>query len=241
MTAEVQALVSRMEIENSGEDSGFSYWSGLLYGKHCVVARSGMGKVAAAACAQRLLDRWQVKCIVVCGLAGGLASELRRGDIVVGDGYLQHDVDATPIFPKFELPGTGLSVIPSPTEITKAALAASQAFLANGLHRVIGESKLQAFGIGEVKTLTGLIVTGDQFVKDTQREEIRANLPDAKCVEMEGAAIAQVCYLNQVDFVVVRIISDKADENAAADFNHFVEEIAPQYVLGILDELLPML
>ncbi len=227
MAAEVQALVDSMVVENSGEDSGFSFWSGQLAGKQCLVARSGMGKVAAAACAQRLIDRWDVSCIVVCGLAGGLADGLRLGDVVIGDGHLQHDVDASPIFPRFELPGTGLSVIHPDPEIVAAAFAASQAFLERGL--------------GGATTYSGLIVTGDQFVNSDRRQEIRRAVPEAKCVEMEGAAIAQVCYLNQTSFIVVRIISDSADHDAATDFSRFVDEVAPSYVEGIVSELLPRL
>ncbi len=95
--------------------------------------------------------------------------------------------------------------------------------------------------VGAAKTHSGLIVTGDQFVNSAAREEIRSAIPEAKCVEMEGAAIAQVCYLNQTRFIVVRIISDNADNDAAADFSRFAEEIAPHYVLGIVSELLPRL
>ncbi len=241
MASEVQALVDSMEVESSGEDRGFSFWSGQLAGKHCLVARSGMGKVAAAACAQRLIDQWGVTCIVVCGLAGGLAPDLNLGDLVVGEAYLQHDVDASPIFPRFELPGTGLSIIRSEPEITATAIAASRSFLERGLGGAVSESQLGTLSIGAAKTHSGLIVTGDQFVNSAAREEIRSAIPEAKCVEMEGAAIAQVCYLNQTRFIVVRIISDNADNDAAADFSRFAEEIAPHYVLGIVSELLPRL
>ncbi len=227
MASEVQALVESMVVENSGEDAGFSFWSGQLAGKQCLLATSGMGKVTAAACAQRLIDRWDVSCIVVCGLAGGLADGLSLGDVVIGDGHLQHDVDASPIFPRFELPGTGLTTIRPDTEIAAAAFAASQSFLEREF--------------GEAKTHSGLIVTGDQFVGSDRRQDIRQAVPEAKCVEMEGGAIAQVCYLNQTRFIVIRIISDSADQDAATDFSRFVAEVAPRYVQGIVSELLPRL
>jgi adenosylhomocysteine nucleosidase len=200
-----------------------------------------MGKVSAAACVQKLIDSFGVDYVIVCGLAGGLSPELRLGDVVVGETYVQHDLDASPIYPRFEVPGLAIASFHSPPELVMAGYEAACEFLKNGLASAVPADVLDGLGIGRPSVLRGLIATGDQFVKDDQREELRRNLPDALCVEMEGAAIAQVCHLNQTPFVIVRVISDNADASAAADFTRFVEEVAPAYTLGIVRELLPRL
>jgi adenosylhomocysteine nucleosidase len=196
-----------------------------------------MGKVSAASCVQKLIDDFGVDCVVVCGLAGGLRPDIHLGDVVVGESYVQHDLDASPIYPRFEVPGLGMTVFRAPENLVEAACEAAEAFLAQAYGE--GSSQFET-GHGR-RVLRGMIATGDQFVKDDRRDRLQRERPDALCVEMEGGAIAQVCHLNEVPFVIVRIISDNADEGAAVDFLRFVEEVAPAYTLGIVQELLPRL
>ncbi len=240
MTSEIGALVAAMAVESSGVTAGFERWAGRLAGREVVVARAGMGKVAAAACVQRLIDDWRPRCVAVCGLAGGLADGLRAGDVVVGDGFVQHDVDASPIYPRFELPGLGIGVFRPAAALVDAAEAAARAFVATGLRREAAPEALRALAIEAPAVRRGLIVTGDQFVKGSLRDELRRLFPEALAVEMEGA-VAQVCHLNQTPFVIVRVVSDSADAAAAADFNRFAAEIAPAFTLGIVRELLARL
>lgn len=234
MEPEVSALTSRMRVERREQSPGLEVWAGSLFGRDCVVARCGMGKVAAAAGVQRLIDLWEVDRVVVCGLAGGLGNGVRLGDVVVGERYLQHDVDASPIFPRYQVPGLGVESFAAAPELVALATQAVEEYLAGPLPR----DRLAAFGIDSPRLLRGLIVTGDRFIRDEGREQLRRELPDALCVEMEGAAIAQVCHANATPFVIVRVISDNADAGAATDFLRFVREVAPDYVLGIVSRLL---
>jgi adenosylhomocysteine nucleosidase len=231
MESEVRGLVNAMTVvEASGSGAGFEYWRGELGGHKCVVARCGMGKVSAAAGVQRLIDVFGVDRIVVCGLAGGLNASLRRGDIVVGERFLQHDLDASPIFPKHYVPGLDMSYFSADDEMVSLAEVSS---------REVAMSLSTDGGVPEV--YRGLIVTGDRFVDGDIKEQLVRDFPDALCVEMEGGAVAQVCYLNAVPFVIVRIISDDAGADAAGDFLAFVNTQAPRFTVGIVQALLKRL
>jgi adenosylhomocysteine nucleosidase len=238
MTAEIEALRDAMTLEAEGKHAGSSWWAGELAGRRVVVAQGGMGKVASAACCQHLIDAWNLTAVVCCGLAGGLDDQLKPGDIVIGEALMQHDFDASPIFPRYELPGLGVDALRPPRFFVDAAEAAARGFLEA---MPIPAETLTRNGIHSPKVLRGLIVTGDQFIEDRERQPLRQALPEAICVEMEGAAIAQVCHLNGLPFGVVRIMSDNADDSAAFDFARFLREVAPSYVLGILGRLLPAL
>jgi adenosylhomocysteine nucleosidase len=238
MAGEIAALRETMLVEAHGRDAGFSWWAGELAGRRVVLAQGGMGKVASAACCQHLIDAWNLTAVVCCGLAGGLDDSLRPGDVIVADALLQHDVDASPIFPRFELPGLGIDRISVPAAFADTAFEAATVFLAEN---PLAAEVLAANGIVSPSVRRGLIVTGDQFIEAGERAAVRKALPEAVCVEMEGAAIAQVCYLNELPFCVVRVMSDNADEDAAFDFLRFVREVAPVYVEGIVSRLLPRL
>ncbi len=237
MTSEIRMLVEHMEVRREEKAAGVHVWEGKLFGQRCVVARSGMGKVAAASCAQRLIGRYRASPLVVCGLAGALHEELRVGDVVVGRAYIQHDVDASPIFPRFELPGLGLKELLAPEDLVQKAVDAARAFVGRGLRTTVDPAALAEFGIESPRVATGLIATGDQFITQERRAELRASMPEAACVEMEGASIAQVCHLNDTPFVIIRTISDQADASAGVDFERFVGSVAPAYTLGIVREL----
>jgi adenosylhomocysteine nucleosidase len=220
MEPEVRGLVEAMTVETTGRSAGFDFWQGSLEGIDCVIARCGMGKVSAAAGLQRLIDQFAITQLIVCGLAGGLQRNLGVGDVVVGERFVQYDLDASPIYPRFEVPGLGRDAFVADSDLVKQAIAAAG--------RIAGSPTVYQ----------GLIVTGDQFVKDDRRQELLSDFPDALCVEMEGAAIAQVCYLNALPFVIIRVISDRADGSAPTDFKRFVTEVAPTYTVGIVLELL---
>jgi adenosylhomocysteine nucleosidase len=235
MEPEVRGLVLAMQVEETGRSAGFDYWRGSLAGRECVVARCGMGKVSAAAGVQRLIDQFAIDGLIVCGLAGALAEGLRVGDVVVGERFVQHDLDASPIYPRFEVPGLGVTYFDSDAGLAGLAARAASDFVARFLPSV-PEARL--LGVKDPRVHRGLIVTGDQFVKDDRRSMLLQDLPEALCVEMEGGAIAQVCHLNGIPFVIVRVISDNADGDAAVDFKRFVESVAPAYAVDIVTRLL---
>jgi adenosylhomocysteine nucleosidase len=237
MEVETRALVGAMIGAVLTDRPGYDLWEGDLYGRRCIVARCGMGKVSAAATTQHLVGERNVDPVIVCGMAGGLHPELRLGDVVVGSAYVQHDVDASPIFPRYEVPGLDIDRFIAPRMLVEAGVAAVQAFIDAGLPG-IGMEERRAFGIDKPVVRSGLIATGDQFITETRREALREALPNAMCAEMEGAAIAQVCYMNSGSFLALRIISDNADASAAVDFKRFADDIAPHYTLGIVRELL---
>jgi adenosylhomocysteine nucleosidase len=238
MQSEVMGLVEAMRVEETGTTAGIQYWTGELSGRRVVVARCGMGKVSAAMGVQHLIDAWGVSCVVVCGLAGGLAAGLRVGDIVVGETFVQHDLDASPIFPRFQVPGLGIERFEATPGLITAAEASARAV---AVELGTASPTLESVGSATAAVHRGLIVTGDQFIKGEQRHAILNDFPDALCVEMEGGAIAQVCYLNAVPFVIVRVVSDTADGEAPTDFLRFVEELAPAYTVSIVRHLIASL
>jgi adenosylhomocysteine nucleosidase len=240
MASEIEALVTAMTRVRHAQRAGYELWTGTLFGRDCVVARCGMGKVAAAATAQHLIDRIAVNRLIVCGLAGGLQQGLRVGDVVVGARYVQHDMDASPIYPRWQLPGLDVTYLEPPPYLLAAGFDAATSFVRTGLEAIDADARAE-FRIEKPRVVSGLIVTGDQFITDSERPQLLKDLPDAACVEMEGAAIAQVCHMNSKPFLVIRVISDSADASAAANFGRFVESVAPHYTLGIVRELLARL
>ncbi|NJS36508.1 MAG: 5'-methylthioadenosine/adenosylhomocysteine nucleosidase [Brachymonas sp.] len=176
---------------------------GLIHGQPVILALAGVGKVSAATTATLLIERHQVQRIIFTGVAGGVAAQVNVGDVVVGSEYLQHDMDASPLFPRFEIPYTGISRYSGDAALVAHVLGA------------LGADSMLASNQKGFNIHQGLIVSGDRFVSSKQEvQALRDALPDALCVEMEGAAIAQVCHDYHIPFVAVRSISDKADDHA---------------------------
>jgi adenosylhomocysteine nucleosidase len=163
--------------------------------------------------------------LIFTGVAGGLGEGVGVGDVVVATELLQHDLDASPLFPRFEIPGRGISRITTDTTLSHV--------LSQAAHDCLKDA---------ARVHQGLIVSGDRFV--SSRAEVRAlrqALPDALAVEMEGAAIAQVCQAFDIPFGVVRSISDRADDDAHLDFQRFVREVASPHALAIVQATLTRL
>ncbi|MES2258892.1 MAG: 5'-methylthioadenosine/adenosylhomocysteine nucleosidase [Pseudomonadota bacterium] len=198
------------------------YTSGKLWKIDSVCVLSRIGKVAAAMTATTLVEKFGVTHIVFTGVAGSGDHGVHVGDIVVADSLVQHDMDASPLFPRFDIPLTGLSHIASDRDLTRRLAVAARAFLENE--------------VGTAQLHRGLIASGDQFInKRTQLGALKDALPDLLAVEMEGAAVAQVCFELGVPFAVIRTISDNANEDAAVDFMHFVQTVASRYAFGVLE------
>lgn len=200
---------------------------GLIHEKPVILALAGVGKVAASITATMLIERYHVERIVFTGVAGAVAQQVNVGDVVVGTQYLQHDMDASPLFPRFEIPYSGISRF--------AGNAALIAMLLEALDAVNKSAETQK----RLHVHQGLIVSGDRFVSSASEvQRLRVVLPDALCVEMEGAAIAQVCHDYRIPFAAVRSISDKADDHAAVDFPKFVNEVAGPMAVKLIDALM---
>lgn len=235
MPQELQSLLDLMPDEARVERGGRTFWVGHLQGQPVVAVLSGIGKVAAATTATLLADAFGVGQIWFTGVAGGLGADVRVGDVVVADALLQHDLDVSPLFPRFEVPGLGISRLHPPAALTARVVATVESALAD----VADAAELRRLGLGAPRVHRGLIVSGDQFVSSAQdAETLRNHLPDALAVEMEGAAVAQVCVAFGLPYVVMRTISDRADGSAHVDFTRFVNTVASPHALVIVMALL---
>ena len=245
MHDELRAVLQAMPDEVPQVRAGREFWVGHLDGHKVVAVLAGVGKVAAATTATLLITEFEVDRIVFTGVAGGLGEHVRVGDVVVADGLTQHDMDASPLFPRFEVPLTGVSRFVPDAALSDVLWRAAQAVLAEaagaqGEH--LDGARLQAFGITAPHVHRGLIISGDRFVStQDESEALREALPEALAVEMEGAALAQVCHDFGVPCAVVRTVSDRADDAAHVDFNRFMAEVAAHYSLAIVRRALRLL
>jgi adenosylhomocysteine nucleosidase len=221
LAQEQHSLLDELRHARRVRHAGREFWRGELAGQDVVLALSRVGKVAAATTATALIERFAVQRIVFTGVAGALATQLSVGDVLVADGFVQHDFDASPLFPRYELPLYGRSRIDCDAALSDLLHGAAQAALAG----------LGTDGRAGPALHRGLIASGDRFISDaTEAAELRRALQsaghDALAVEMEGAAVAQVCLDYGRPFVAVRTISDRADEQAHVDFTEFIEQVA---------------
>jgi len=223
MHEEIAALRPCLEGLRTERRAGRDFHFGRLDGHDVILVRCGIGKVAAATTAAVLLDAFDARAVLFTGVAGGLASGVRVGDIVVASTLLQHDMNAEPLFPRWEVPLTGRARFDADPAWSARLVQASRALAATDMH-ALGATIHQ-----------GLVVSGDRFVAThVESDQLRALLPDALAVEMEGAAVAQVCHDFARPFGVVRTISDRADDAAHGDFQRFVCEVAAPYSRDIV-------
>lgn len=208
---------------------------GDLWGHPVVCVLSGIGKVAAASTTSLLLSHFSAEQIVLTGVAGACDSSLRVGDIVIADQLVQHDMDASPLFPRFEIPLTGKTYFATHPKLREQLRKASETFIQNDLSASISKLDREQFQLNRIALHEGLIASGDQFISDREKlNQLKQALPTLLAVEMEGAAIAQVCHDFQRPFAIVRTISDGANDEAHLDFPAFVKTVAAPYTLGIL-------
>ena len=199
-----------LEIKNALTDvsvetvTGMDFYRGKVNGKEVVVVRSGIGKVNAAVCSQVLVDRFGVEAIVNTGIAGSLRAEINMGDIVRSTDSVQHDMDATGFgYPAGQIPRMDTFAFPADEKLLNLA------------------KECCARVNPDIQTFTGRVVSGDQFISDKGKKQWLTETFDGSCTEMEGAAIAQVCYLNHIGCLIIRAISDKADDSANMDYQEF--------------------
>ena len=223
MEEEVAALKEAMEVQEAAELASMTFYRGVLCGKDVVVVRSGIGKVNAGICAQILVDRFHVDTLINTGIAGSLDARIDIGDMVISTDALHHDMDAVQFgYPAGQVPRMEVLSFPADEELVKKAVQANEK--ANP----------------DIHTYTGRVASGDQFIASKEvKEKIVENFQPL-CVEMEGAAIAQAAYLNKVSYVIIRAISDKADNSATMDYPTF-ERQAIAHSVRLVKELLTIL
>jgi len=212
-----------------------NYVTGKLWGIDTVCVLSRVGKVAAAATVATLIERFGVTHIVFTGVAGAVEGEMQVGDIVVADALVQHDMDATPLFPRFEAPLLGQSHFASDKHLTDRLVESASDFVRHDLSDMVSAQDRDMFRLGMPRVYRGLIASGDEFIDSRARHvDLKAAFPGLLAVEMEGAAVAQVCFEFGVPFAVVRTISDGANEESPHDFMQFIDRVASRYAFGIV-------
>ena len=232
---ELAAVLARLPDEQRQRVAGRDFWRGHWHGHEVVAVLSRVGKVAAATTATALIERFGARRIVFTGTAGGLAEGVAVGDLVVAGALLQHDMDASPLFPRFEVPLTGLARFATDATLSARLADAARAVAARSTE-LLGADAVAEFALHAPRVHTGLLASGDRFVATgAESAALRQALPDALAVEMEGAAVAQVCHDYGVPFAAVRTISDRADDAAHVDFTRFIDRVASHYSAAMLE------
>jgi adenosylhomocysteine nucleosidase len=235
LAEEQQGLIEAMQGPYKLMHGMREYTVGKLWEIDSVCVLSRIGKVAAAMTAATLVEKFQVTHIIFTGVAGSADPGVRVGDMVVAESLIQHDMDASPLFPRFEVPLTGLSHFQSDRNLSVRLAEAAKQFAGTQLAGVINNAEMHEFGLHQPQLHRGLIGSGDQFIgKRAQIMRLKEDLPELLAVEMEGAAVAQVCFELGLPFAVIRTISDNANEDAAIDFMRFVKTIASRYAFHVI-------
>lgn len=220
MDEEVDKLKQSMEKVQIVKRANMEFNRGKMYDKDVVVVRSGIGKVNAGICTQILADLFEADTIINTGIAGSLRAEINIGDIVLSTDTLQHDVEASAFgYPAGQIP-----------RMDTLAFEADKKLIS------IAEKCCKKVN-PDIEVFTGRVVSGDQFIADKKIKERLAEQFEAYCTEMEGAAIGQAAYLNNVPYVVIRAISDKADNSASVDYPTF-EERAIRHTVNLIKEMI---
>ncbi|MCH1959956.1 MULTISPECIES: 5'-methylthioadenosine/adenosylhomocysteine nucleosidase [Romboutsia] len=220
MEEEVEILKEKMDIKETTTIAGIKFYKGTLHDKNIVLVRSGVGKVNMAMCTQVLVDKFNVSALVNSGVAGTMNEDLNQGDVVISTTTVQHDFDTT-VF------GDPLGEI---SRLNKRFFDADK--------NMINKAKEAAKNVKGVNIVDGMVATGDQFVAGGDiAKKIKDNFKDVEAVEMEGAAMAQVAYLNDIPFVILRSISDKANGEADLSYEEFLP-IAAKNASSLLEEFI---
>lgn len=223
MEEEIALLQQKAIITDTEQIIGLTFYKGTLHDKKVVFVKSGIGKVNAALCTQILIDRFAVDCVINVGVAGAVYKELSIGDIVISKDAVQHDMD-TSVF------GDPIGIIPRMEE---------SYFKADKTLIELAQKCSMAL-MSKAKIFLGRIASGDQFISTPQGKQKIWDTVQGYCAEMEGAAIAHACYLNQIPFVIIRSISDDAEDKAHIAYEQFVK-IAAANSSELLEKMIEMM
>jgi adenosylhomocysteine nucleosidase len=216
MDVEVAEVKKSMENVTVKTIAGMDFYRGVLKGKEAVVVRCGIGKVNAAICTQILADHYQVSAVINTGIAGSLKNEINIADVVLSTDVVHHDMDATGFgYPAGQIP-----------QMKEFSFTADE-----GLRKLAYDCCKEVNP--EIGVFIGRVVSGDQFISDRVKKEWISKTFGGACTEMEGAAIAQAAYLNHIPFLIIRAISDKADDSADMDYSEF-EPLAVKHSVNLI-------
>ena len=225
MPEEFALLTERFSAHKVASIGPRDFFRATVHSRDLVLVCSRIGKVAAASTATTLIQSFGVDAVVVIGVAGGIGSHIRIGDVVVADTLIQFDMDLKGVLGchRFDIPLLGVSSIKTSPELTRVATEAAHAVVLDAAYK----DAVNALVLREPSVCAGTIASGDRFINERQeREELKALIPTLLAVEMEGAAVAQVCLEQGVPCAIARIISDSADVDAVVDFGTFIEKAA---------------
>lgn len=238
---EQRGLLEQLSRPRREQRAGRTFWCGQWFGHEVVLVLTKVGKVAAATSTTALIEAFGVDRVVFTGVAGGVGAGVSVGDVVVADAFIQHDMDSSPLFPRYEIPLYGCAAMACDAALTALLLEAARDGLAGVGSHYHHEELLRAPNVH-----SGLIASGDKFLSSAQEvtqvlDGLRTAGHEALAVEMEGAAVAQVCRDYGVPFAAVRTISDRADDSAHMDFSAFVTQVASPYALAIVSQFVKIL
>ena len=238
MPEEIEGVVKLVENPTVKLIGGREYTVGTIHNKEVVVVFSRWGKVAAASTATTLIDVFHVNQILFTGIAGGIHSDLKVGDIVIASSCVFHDMDTRPLNDRYVVPLINKKYFD--LQIDNGIVEnLQQMFSSSNIANIIGQEWTEYFDLQSVMVVNRAIASGDQFVNSNEiRNDIKENLSDVACVEMEGAAVAQICFEHKIPCTIVRTISDSADAAAAIDFEPFARHVASNYSIAIISVLL---
>jgi adenosylhomocysteine nucleosidase len=246
LAQEQNSLLALLQQPQQVSHAGRTFWQGHLQGQPVVLALSRIGKVAAATTTTALIERFGVQRIVFTGVAGGLGAGVKVGDVVVATDFLQHDLDVSPLFPRYEVPLYGQARFAGDAALTAMLFTAACGALAHEHAHDHVQDSLARQPFPGACVHQGLIASGDRFVSgagESRMLQVALALAghEVLAVEMECAAVAQVCLDYGVPFAAVRTISDRADDSAHVDFSGFVEQVASRYAQAIMERFLVLL
>jgi adenosylhomocysteine nucleosidase len=240
MPEEINGIVSLLKDKREVIKGMRTYYIGTINGIDVVVVFSRWGKVASATTVTHLIVEFAITQLIFTGVAGGISPNVAIGDIVIADSLVQHDLDARPIMDRFEIPLLGKKMLCPPQALVDSTFECVYRLLSSGsLLDSLSLKEQEQFLLGNPKVVVGQIASGDQFFSsNSDKDNLLKMLPEVLCVEMEGAAVAQVCFEYNIPYVVIRTVSDDANENSVVDFNEFVTHVASKFGVAILQKMI---
>jgi adenosylhomocysteine nucleosidase len=237
---EQRGLLEQLSHPQRVKRAGRTFWCGQWAGQDVVLVLSKVGKVAAATTTTVLIEAFDVKNVLFTGVAGGMGAGVKVGDVVVAEAFVQHDLNSAPLFPRYEIPLYGRATFDCDPSLSAWLLKAAQLGLEG-----VGDQFHRSLRLEAPEVHRGLIASGDQFVCDPavaarMRADLQAAGHEPLAVEMEGAAVAQVCHDYGVPFAAMRTISDRADAQAHLDFSAFVNQVASPYALAVVSQFIAL-
>lgn len=236
MPEEINYIIPLIENKREEKIGKRTFYIGNIGEHEVVLVYSRIGKVAAATTVSTLILHYNITQLIFTGVAGAIHPDVKIGDIVLAKELVQHDMNAFPLMPRHEIPLLAKTFFEVDTKLLESSkIAAEKALLENSFT----QEEKDEFRLHDPKIHFGLIASGDLFFStNQQKEKLNQRIPNILCVEMEGAAIAQICYEFSVPFCVMRVISDEANDDSSVDFVRFIEHVGRVYSRSFINNLL---